>query len=93
MPWIVAGVGAAVVGGGVYFGLRSRSLHDEAQGAELARDAANKNDDAKTFALLANISFAVGGALVLGGVSWGVINRSASNPPSAAHGITVSGRF
>ena len=90
VPWIVAGVGAAVIGGGAFFGLRARSKHDDAQSAELARDAANANDEAKTFALLANISFAAGGALLVGGVSWGVIDRSAG---SDARGVVVTGRF
>jgi tetratricopeptide (TPR) repeat protein len=90
VPWIVAGVGAAIVGGGIYFGLRSRARHEEASDAALARDAANLNDEAKTFALIANVSFIAGGALALGGVSWGIVDRGASGERA---GVTVRGQF
>jgi tetratricopeptide (TPR) repeat protein len=91
LPWIVAGAGAAIVGGGVYFGLRSEERHDEATDAELARDAESLNDDARTFALLANVSFAVGGALVVGGVSWGLLDLAASGDQRV--GVTAGGKF
>ena len=93
VPWIVAAIGAAVVGSGVYFGVHAHSLHGDAESAALARDAADLNSRAKTYALLANVSFAVGGAAVVGGVSWGVVAQSSSGAPTTARGITIRGRF
>jgi tetratricopeptide (TPR) repeat protein len=90
VPWIVAGIGAAMVGGGVYFGLRARSRHEEAENASLARDSANLNDEAKTFALIANVSFIAGGALAVGGVSWGIVDASSGGEQAV---VTLSGTF
>ncbi len=90
VPLVVAGLGAAVIGGGVYFGLKSRERHEQATDAELARDAANLNDEAKTFALIANISFVTGGVLLLGGASWAIVERSGSGDGAV---VSFAGRF
>jgi tetratricopeptide (TPR) repeat protein len=76
VPWILAGVGGAGVAAGTVFGLIARSRNHDAAGApqvEVSRD----NSDARTFATIANVSFAIGGALLVAGVVWGLLDLRA----------------
>jgi tetratricopeptide (TPR) repeat protein len=92
IPWIVAGVGVAVVGGGVFLGLRSRARHDEALDAPVAKDSEELNDSARSMATAANVCFVAGGILTAAGVSWAVIDGSASGKEQRA-GVAFRGRF
>jgi len=95
VPWIVAGVGIAAAATGVVMGLEARSHHDSATNAEFANDAARLNKQARTFALAANVLFVSGGALVVGGASWGIIDRAGGSSDRGAEGamLVVNGRF
>ncbi|MGE3669356.1 MAG: tetratricopeptide repeat protein [Polyangiaceae bacterium] len=89
IPWGFAAVGVLLVGVGVGFGLRSQALHDDAQAADYAADAADGNRSAKTYATLANVAFVAGGMLAVGGVTWGVL----ALPSEAAKSRSERGAF
>ncbi len=84
IPWGVSAVGVIIVGVGVAFGLRANAAHGEAEGADYAADAEDANRSAGTYATLANIAFIAGGALTLGGVSWGLFTLPSNGPRQAA---------
>lgn len=92
IPWIVAGVGVAVIGGGVFRGLRSRSRHDEAVDEQKAKDSEDLNDSAKSMATGANVCFVAGGILTAAGITWAVIDGASSGKEERA-GLAVRGRF
>lgn len=92
VPWIVAGVGVAVVGGGVFLGIRSRARHDEAVDERTAQESKSLNDSAKSMATAANVCFVAGGILTAAGVTWAVIDGSASGSEERAL-VGVRGRF
>lgn len=83
-PWFVAGAGAAVLVVGAVFGLRSQARHQAAVDAEYASEAAALNDEAKRFAVVANVGWVVGASLTLGGLSWGLVNVASAGDPSTA---------
>jgi tetratricopeptide (TPR) repeat protein len=92
VPWIVAGVGVAVVGGGVFLGIRSRARHDEAVDERTAQESKSLNDSAKSMATAANVCFVAGGILTAAGITWAVIDGSASGKEERAQ-LGVRGRF
>lgn len=74
---VVAGVGVAGLAVGGVTGLMAMSANDDAKklcpndGACASRDGVDKNDKAKTFALVSTVGFVAGGALLAGGaVLW-----------------------
>lgn len=74
---VVAGVGVAGLAVGGVTGLMAMSANDDAKklcpndGACGSRDGVDKNDEAKTFALVSTVGFVAGGALLAGGaVLW-----------------------
>jgi tetratricopeptide (TPR) repeat protein len=94
-PWVVAGVGAAgLVAGGVLAGLASARRDDAAQPARSGREAYDGFQEASSLALGANIAFGVGGALLLGGAIWGIVDLvgvSDANRARASEGEEDSG--
>lgn len=92
-PWIVAGVGVAGLGVGTYFGFRAKSEEDAGETAPSQTEAASDRSRAQTAARNANISWAIGGALVVVGVSWGVIDLQSTNARGAFRGIRLGGTF
>lgn len=81
-PWVLAGVGATALVVGAVFGLRSQSAQQSAVDAEYASDAAAFNDDAKRYALVANVGWIFGASLTLGGLSWGLVSLASAGDPS-----------
>ena len=81
-PWIVAGLGAAVLGGAGVLWMMHGSALDERDGACSAAgclpSALDANDRAQTLTLATNVSLAVGGAALVGGVTWFLIARGRS---------------
>ncbi len=77
-PFVVGGVGVAVLGAGVGFGLAAQSAEDDF--AALPTSTADEIDvflarveDARFDATVANVLFVTGGLAVAGGVAWAVI--------------------
>lgn len=91
-PWITAGVGGALLGLGAYFGFRASVRMDDVRGrcprspcsdrgAQVLRDDAGRDADRATVALIA------GGALAVGGLTWGFVRRD------DASSVSVAGRW
>lgn len=78
VPWIVAGVGVLGIGAGAYSGALSNDRHDEAMNEPSYLFAKERQESAETAATVANVLFIVGGALVVAGVVWGVLDRRSS---------------
>jgi tetratricopeptide (TPR) repeat protein len=76
-PWAIAGAGAAVLGAGIGFGVVSRGRHDDAVDEPVQQEARDLQDQARTFATLANISFVVGGLVLAAGLTWGIVSIAA----------------
>jgi tetratricopeptide (TPR) repeat protein len=94
LPWIVAGLGAAVLGGGVVLGLRSNARHREAVDERTAARSEDLNQSAKSLAVAANVCFVAGGVLTAGGVTWAILDRSGERGERAmAPQLVVSGSF
>ncbi|HUS33194.1 MAG TPA: tetratricopeptide repeat protein [Kofleriaceae bacterium] len=71
-PWTTMGVGGALVGTGIVFGIRSGAKHDDAVAAPGQRDAADLQASAEHYATVANVLFVAGGLVAAGGVAWKV---------------------
>jgi tetratricopeptide (TPR) repeat protein len=85
VPWVVTGVGGAVLVTGVVLGLLAQSKSAGENGASQVV-ARQDNADAKSFATGANVAFVVGGTLAVAGLVWVFLDRRASQkaalPPS-----------
>ena len=100
LPWITLGVGVVSVGAGGVLGLRSRALHDDAVDEPEQLASVELQDRARSYATGANVAFAVGAALSVTGLIWGILDVRRShrrNPPVAvgfAPGmVVVEGRL
>ena len=98
-PWVVAGVGGAILGAGaVFFGLREAALADRDAACPNARcnaagvsAALGHHDRAGTFNTLTNVSIGLGVAAVVVGASWFLLGRyRASDERRAAWQIDVA---
>jgi tetratricopeptide (TPR) repeat protein len=74
VPWVIAGVGAAGVAVGGVLGALAKSKESDAETEPVQLDAASRVDEGETLAIGANVAFAVGGTLLAGGVTWGIID-------------------
>jgi tetratricopeptide (TPR) repeat protein len=75
LPIVVIATGAAIIGGGVFFGLAASDRHDQAIAEPNGLEAQRLQDSAKTRATLANVMFIAGGAVAIGGVVWAIAGR------------------
>ncbi len=90
-PWYVAGGGVAVLGAGAVFGYLSQSKNDRAQAEPVQAEAVRLQDRALRDARIANVLFVAGGAIVVGGVVWGVLDRRQhARAPVTVAGAQVS---
>lgn len=94
LPWIVTGAGVVGLGIGTYFGVRAKSKESSGNDASSQRSAAADRSDAESLARNANVAWAIGGALVVVGVSWGVVDLAATSSRAGnATTIRLSGTF
>lgn len=70
LPYFLLGLGAAAVGVGALFGILSSQAHQDAVDATDFTSAYTAQEDAEAFAAAANVSFVVGGAILLSGAAW-----------------------
>ncbi len=95
-PWVLAGSGALGVAVGGVLGALAAGTHADAEGAPEQVRAADLASQADGLALGANLAYAVGGALVVGGLIWAVLEGGSE--PTASLGVgpggwALSGRF
>jgi tetratricopeptide (TPR) repeat protein len=89
-PWIVTGAGVAATTAGVVMGALASDRDDAAAAEPIQQEAAPIREDAESLATGANVAFVVGGALIAGGVVWGIVDLSLSGPAdSVAVGVGV----
>ena len=79
--WGLMGAGVAVLGAGVGFGLAANAREEDARDAETGAAGTDALDAARRNARIADIAFALGGALAIGGVvaaivTWGSVSLS-----------------
>lgn len=90
-PWVVMGVGLAALGTGVVFGVlmledRRIAVEDPVQASAVA--ALRR---AETDALVANVLYATGGAIALGGLIWGIVQVASGGRPAESVAILPDG--
>jgi tetratricopeptide (TPR) repeat protein len=66
-------LGGLAIGSGAYIGRLSRNEHDLAVSDPVQLEAQQHQDRARSYATTANITMAVGGAVVLGGLIWEIV--------------------
>lgn len=90
-PWVTIGAGVALVGGGVATGLSAQNLHD-------TLDSKSKNDQliapadidtGNQTVLLTNGLFALGGAAIVGGVIWLLLDDSGVDTEGSLSGSVL----
>lgn len=94
-PWVVAGVGGVVLLSGAIVGGSARRRRNQAEAEPIQRSAAEMFDSARGLALAANVTLAVGGAVVVAGVTWGavVVSRRRKSKTAAVEPIVGGLRF
>jgi tetratricopeptide (TPR) repeat protein len=90
VPWIVAAVGGAGIAVGGVFGVLALSSHDDAESAPSQAETETLQADAEDRALIANVAFAAGGAVLAIGVVWGLVDVLTLDSESIAVAIGPS---
>jgi tetratricopeptide (TPR) repeat protein len=83
LPWATMGMGGALVVTGALYGWRASANHDDAVNEPTQKKAAELQDAANHDASVANILFAVGGAVAIGGAVWEYFEWQHGDRPSA----------
>ncbi len=76
-PWILGGVGAAAALTGTVFAGLALARHDAALSEPRQTEAARVQSNAKTFAVVADVTWIAGGVLLAAGLIWGVVGARA----------------
>ena len=105
-PWVTMGLGVAAVGGGIYTGLSAQNLYDQLTTKKEKGDpiAPQDIDTGNSFTLYTNVLFGVGGALIVGGVVWwmmddsgvdtsGSVQASVGMNPDGSAAVAIKGTF
>jgi hypothetical protein len=95
--WILGGVGVAAIGVGAYFGVSAITKSGDAKSRcspSLCTDAdaVRENGDARTAAVVSNVSIGAGVAILAVGASFLFAAPTVAPPPSALRFIPVVGR-
>lgn len=72
-PFVIVSAGAATLGAGVVFGVLAKSERDSALDASNHELRVARGEESERLATIANVLFAVGGALAVAGGSWMVV--------------------
>lgn len=72
-PWIVAGVGLALLGTGATLGVIANAKHDAAVDEPVQTRAVAFQDSAETFGTVATVVTIAGAVLALGGATWAIV--------------------
>lgn len=89
-PWVTMGVGVAAVGAGVFTGLSAQNLYDQLDEKRQAREliAPQDIDTGNNLVLYTNLAFAVGGAAIIGGLTWWLLEDTG---PDRSGGVQLGG--
>jgi tetratricopeptide (TPR) repeat protein len=79
IPWVIAGIGVVGLGVGVGLGVVASQRYDAALDAPNALEASELEADARTLGIAANVCFAVGGAVALGGAIAGIVDLASGD--------------
>jgi tetratricopeptide (TPR) repeat protein len=82
-PWIITGVGVAAIGTGLVFGAVANGRHDAAVSEPSQLAAAEKQDEAETYARVSTVTIIAGVVVALAGAGWLVLRASTNVVPSA----------
>jgi len=88
-PWVIAGTGLVTVGVGAVLGVMSGSARSSAEEAGSHESAAEDLRRAEDFATVANVSLAVGGAVALLGIVWGVVDVMGTGSTESEEGVAL----
>ena len=83
LPWATIGMGGALVVTGALYGWRASANHDDAVNEPTQKKAAELQAAATHDASVANILFAVGGAVAIGGAVWEYFEWQHGDRPAA----------
>lgn len=99
-PFLVLSAGGATLGAGVVFGVLARNERDAAADEPVHLTKVARGEDADRLATVANVLFAVGGALCVAGATWLTLElvRGGDDEPTATltptlGGLSVHGSF
>jgi len=92
LPFVTVGAGVAVAAVGFGFGIVSAARHDDAKTAPSQIAVQALQDRAQQYATTANVLFVAGGAIVVGGAIWAVLDyRRRDNEASPSHAQLLLG--
>jgi len=84
VPWIVAGIGGAVVIGGGVVMIMAKSKHDEADSEPMQTKTVALAEDAKSLSTVGSVVMLGGAAILATGVVWALVAPKRAADPSAA---------
>jgi tetratricopeptide (TPR) repeat protein len=91
LPWITMGTGSAIVLTGALYGWRASTNHNAAFDEPSQQRALALQNAATHDASIANVMFAVGGAIVIGGAAWEFLAwRQRDRPPAQTLRVKVA---
>lgn len=102
VPWILAGVGVAGLAVGGALGAVAKGKEEDARNEPTQTQSVDLRDEAERFALGANASFGIGGAVLAGAVVWGIVDvvtltgggsDATARLRVGPHGVSIVGRF
>jgi tetratricopeptide (TPR) repeat protein len=91
LPYVVAGVGAAGLITGTVFGFLALNKEDKGNSSNNLRDATAARDSGQTFATVSNVTFIVGGVLLVGGAVWWILDGNAAKKTGSTRPPLVLG--
>ncbi len=99
VPWVIAGVGALLLGSAAITGSLANGRHDDALATDVHADRVRLADEADNLALITNVNLAIGGVFLLAGGIWGVIDLTSGGGDDdlslriGPGQLSLSGRF
>ena len=89
LPWVFAGIGAAVMVAGAVPGALAIARRDDANRAPNHAAAVAALSDADGLATATNVLFVAGGVLLLGGVIWGSVDLVSSSGSQSSASLQI----
>lgn len=89
VPWVIAGVGAAGLAVGGVLAALAKNREDGVKKADEHVEATALLHEGERLAIGANVSFAVGGALLVAGVIWGIVDVTVVAAPEASASLQL----